>query len=74
MTLFCACACGECTTQTNPAAFVGRRPEVLLLRRWMDGCHTEVKAKLSTLPEPPKTFKEPFPASSSSLSIKLLDS
>lgn len=44
VTFFCECACGECTTQTNPAAFVGRHPEVLLLRRWMDGCHTEVKA------------------------------
>lgn len=42
--------CGECTTQTSPAAFVGRRSDALLLRWWMDGCHTEVKAAL--LPPP----------------------
>lgn len=41
--------CGECTTQTSSAAFVGRHSDALLLRRWMDGCHTEVKAVLSSL-------------------------
>lgn len=42
-------SCGERTTQTSPASFVGRRSDALLLRRWMDGCHTEVKAVLSSL-------------------------
>lgn len=41
--------CGECTTQTSPAAFVGHCSDALLLRRWMDGCQTEVKAVLSSL-------------------------
>lgn len=41
--------CGECTAQTSPAAFVGRCSDALLLRRWMDGCHAEVKTVLSSL-------------------------
>lgn len=41
--------CGECTTQTSPDAFVGRRSDALLLRQWTDGCHIEVKAVLSSL-------------------------
>lgn len=45
--------CGECTTQTSPAAFVGLRSDALLLRWWMDGCHTEVKAALLSPPLSP---------------------
>ena len=40
--------CGECTSQTSGRAFVGRRCDALLLRRWMDECHREVKAALSS--------------------------
>lgn len=45
--------CDECTAQTSPAAFVGLRSDALLLRWWVDGCHTKVRSVLSSLHHSP---------------------
>lgn len=40
----------SCRSPTSPSAFVGCDSDALLLRRWMDGCHAEVKAVRALLP------------------------
>lgn len=40
----------SCGSPTSPSAFVGCDSDALLLRRWMDGCHAEVKAVRALLP------------------------
>lgn len=40
----------SCGSPTSPSAFVGCDSDALLLRRWMDGCHAEVRAVRALLP------------------------